>query len=46
MNYKTLENDKDIYFKYKQQKTIKKKPIKVNTLNNPFKVLKDFSFNK
>ena len=45
MNYKTLEKDKDIYFKYSPQKQIKKTFKKTASLNNPFKVLKNFNFN-
>ena len=45
MNYKTLEKDKDIYFKYSPQKQTKKKFKKTTSLNNPFKVLKNFNFN-
>ena len=45
MNYKTLEKDKDIYFKYSPQKQIKKTFKKTASLNNPFKVLKDLNFN-
>jgi ATP-dependent RNA helicase SUPV3L1/SUV3 len=45
MNYKTLEKDKDIYFKYSPQKQIKKTFKKTASLNNPFKVLKGLNFN-
>ena len=45
MNYKTLEKDKDIYFKYSPQKQIKKPFKKTVSINNPFKVLKNFNFN-
>ena len=45
MNYKILEKDKDIYFKYSPQKKIKKTFKKTAPLNNPFKVLKNFNFN-
>ncbi len=44
MNYKTLERDKDIYFRYSPQKQIKKPFKKTVSINNPFKVLKDFNF--
>ncbi|MDA7801305.1 helicase-related protein [Candidatus Pelagibacter sp.] len=44
MNYKTLERDKDIYFKYSPQKQIKKPFKKTVSVNNPFKVLKNFNF--
>jgi ATP-dependent RNA helicase SUPV3L1/SUV3 len=43
MNYKTLEKDKDIYFKYSPRKQIKKPFKKTASLNNPFKVLKDLN---
>ncbi|MDC6479326.1 helicase-related protein [Candidatus Pelagibacter sp.] len=45
MNYKTLEKDKDIYFRYSPQKKIKKPFRKTVSINNPFKVLKNFNFN-
>ena len=45
MNYKTLEKDKDIYFRYSPQKQIKKPFKKIASINNPFKVLKNFNFN-
>jgi len=45
MNYKTLEKDKDIYFRYSPQKQIKKPFKKTIPVNNPFKVLKNFNFN-
>ena len=45
MNYKTLEKDKDIYFKYSPQKQIKKAFKKTVPLNNPFKVLKNLNLN-
>jgi ATP-dependent RNA helicase SUPV3L1/SUV3 len=45
MNYKTLEKDKDIYFKYSPKKQIKKTFEKTTSLNNPFKVLKNLNFN-
>jgi len=45
MNYKTLEKDKDIYFRYSPQKQIKKPFKKTVSINNPFKVLKNFNFN-
>jgi len=45
MNYKTFEKDKDIYFKYNPQKQIKKTFKKTDSLNNPFKILKDLNFN-
>ncbi|MDB4070246.1 helicase-related protein [Candidatus Pelagibacter sp.] len=45
MNYKTLEKDKDIYFRYNPKKQIKKPFKKTVSMNNPFKVLKNFNFN-
>ena len=45
MNYKTLERGKDIYFRYSPQKQIKKPFKKTVSINNPFKVLKNFNFN-
>ncbi|MDB4192673.1 helicase-related protein [Candidatus Pelagibacter sp.] len=45
MNYKTLERDKYIYFRYSPQKQIKKPFKKTISMNNPFKVLKNFNFN-
>ena len=45
MNYKILEKDKDIYFRYSPQKQIKKPFKKTVSINNPFKVLKNFNFN-
>ena len=45
MNYKTLERDKDIYFRYSPQKQIKKPFKKTVSINNPFKVLKNYNFN-
>ena len=45
MNYKTLERDKNIYFRYSPQKLIKKPFKKTVSINNPFKVLKNFNFN-
>jgi len=46
MNYKILEKDKDIYFKYSPQKKIKHTFKKTASLNNPFKVLKGLNFTK
>ena len=45
MNYKTLERDKNIYFKYNPKKQIKKIFKKEKTSNSPFKVLKNLNFN-
>jgi ATP-dependent RNA helicase SUPV3L1/SUV3 len=45
MNYKTLERDKNIYFKYSPQKKVNKTFKKITSINNPFKVLKDLNFN-
>ena len=45
MNYKTIERDKDIYFKYNPKKQIKRIFKKIEPSNSPFKVLKNFNFN-
>ena len=45
MNYKTIERDKDIYFKYNPKKQIKRLFKKIEPSNSPFKVLKDLNFN-
>ena len=45
MDYKTIEKDKDIYFRYDPKKQVKKTFKKVDSSNSPFKVLKNFSFN-
>jgi ATP-dependent RNA helicase SUPV3L1/SUV3 len=45
MNYKIFEKDKDIYFRYRPQKKIKKKLKTTTPLNNPFKVLKNLNLN-
>jgi len=45
MNYKTIEKDKDTYFKYNPQKLIKKTFKKTASLNNPFNVLKNLNIN-
>jgi len=45
MNYKTIERDKDIYFRYTPKKNITKNFKKINPSNSPFKVLKNFNFN-
>jgi ATP-dependent RNA helicase SUPV3L1/SUV3 len=45
MNYKTLEKDKDIYFKYSPPKIINKTFKKTASVNNPFKILKNLNFN-
>ena len=45
MNYKTIEKNNDIYFKYNPKKQIKKIFKRVNSSNNPFKVLKNLNFN-
>ena len=45
MNYKTLEKDKDTYFRYNPQKQIKKNFKKTTSLNNPFKILKNLNLN-
>ena len=45
MNYKTLEKDKEIYFRYNPKKQIKKTFKKIESSNSPFKVLKNLNFN-
>ena len=45
MNYKTLEKDNDIYFKYNPKKQIKKTFKKIDTSNSPFKILKNLNLN-
>ena len=45
MDYKTLEKDNDIYFKYSPKKKIKEKFEKTNPSNNSFEILKNLSFN-
>jgi len=45
MNYKTIERDKDIYFKYSPKKQFKKIFKKIDSSNSPFKVLKNLNFN-
>ena len=45
MNYKTIERDKDIYFKYSPKRKIKKIFKKINPSNSPFKVLKNLKLN-
>ena len=45
MNYKTIEKDKDIYFKYNPKKQIKKVFKKLDSSNSPFEVLKNLNFN-
>ena len=45
MNYKAIERDKDIYFRYNPKKIIKKTFKKIDSSNSPFKVLKNLNFN-
>ena len=45
MNYKIIEKDKEIYFRYNPKRQIKKAFKKKETFNSPFKVLKNFNFN-
>merc|ERR1712127_519718 len=45
MNYKTIEKDKDIYFRYNPKKQIKKTFKKIDTSNSPFKILKNLNLN-
>ena len=44
MSYKTIEKDKDIYFRYSPKKQFKKNFKKIDSSNSPFKVLKNFNF--
>jgi ATP-dependent RNA helicase SUPV3L1/SUV3 len=44
MNYKTVEKENEIYFKYSPIKKNKKTFKKENNINNPFKVLKNMNF--
>ena len=44
MNYKAIEREKDIYFKYRPKKQIKKTFKKIDSSNSPFKVLKNLNF--
>jgi len=45
MNYKIIEKDKEIYFRYNPKRQIKKSFKNKETSNSPFKVLKNFNFN-
>jgi len=45
MDYKTIEKDKDIYFRYDPKKQVRKTLKKMDSSNSPFKILKNFSFN-
>ncbi|MDC0617988.1 helicase-related protein [Candidatus Pelagibacter sp.] len=45
MNYKIIEKDKEIYFRYNPKRQIKKAFKKKETSNSPFKILKNFNFN-
>ena len=45
MSYKTIEKDKDIYFRYSPKKQIKKSFKKIESSNSPFKVLKNLNLN-
>ena len=44
MNYKAIERDKDIYFRYNPKKQIRKTFKKIDSSNSPFKVLKNLNF--
>ena len=44
MNYKIIEKENELFFKYVPKKNLKK-PIKANTKESPFGVLKDLNFN-
>jgi len=43
MNYKILEKNDELYFKYLPQKRTRKNFIKKNTKENPFEVLKNLN---
>ena len=45
MNYKILEKNNDIYFKYTPKKQVKKTFKKIDTSNSPFKILKNLNLN-
>ena len=45
MNYKTLEKNNDMYFRYNPKKQIKKTFKKIDTSNSPFKILKNLNLN-
>ena len=43
MNYKILEKENEIFFKYSPTKKFKKTPIKKISNENPFKILKNLN---
>ena len=45
MNYKTLEKDNGMYFRYNPKKQRKKAFKKIDTSNSPFKILKNLNLN-
>ena len=45
MNYKILEKNNDIYFKYIPKKQVKKAFKKIDASNSPFKILKNLNLN-
>ena len=45
MNYKIIEKDKDIFFKYTPKKNTKKSFIKKTDKESPFRVLKNLNLN-
>ena len=45
MNYKTIERDKNIYFRYNPKKQIKKNFKKIDSSNSPFRILKNLNLN-
>ena len=45
MNYKIIEKETDIFFKYFPQKNVKKIIRKKNTKESPFGVLKNLNLN-
>ena len=46
MNYKTFEKETEMYFKYSPKRQIRKNLKRVDSLNSPFKILKDLNFSK
>jgi ATP-dependent RNA helicase SUPV3L1/SUV3 len=45
MNYKIIEKDEDIFFKYAPKKNTKKSFIKKTDKESPFRVLKNLNLN-
>ena len=46
MNYKIIEKNEDVFFKYSPKKINKKNIINKQKKESPFKVLKNLSFNR